>query len=355
MNIKIYPNTKVYVVAPANTATGGPELLHQLVFRLRNHLNIDAYMYYVPADLPDPVHPEYKQYNNPYVEDIEDKKENILIVPEVIDGIEVLPKYSEIRKVIWWLSVDNFYLSAILSSKRNFFFRRVVNKISSLIFNRHLFDINALAMRKLTRLNLSDFDQVKQVDFHLVQSYYAMYHLDSNGISKRKIFYLSDYLNGNFFRIETDLSKKEDIVVYNPKKGFSFTRKIMKSASGVKFVPLINMTRQQVIETLQKAKVYIDFGNHPGKDRIPREAAILGCCVITGKRGSAKYFEDVPIPEEYKFEDKEENIPKIIEKLKDCFENFERRYEDFEYYRKVIKEEPQKFLEDLRRIFTKES
>jgi len=353
MSIKIYPNTKVYVVAPANTATGGPELLHQLVFHLRNDFNIEAYMYYVPSDLPDPVHPEYKQYNNPYVKEIEEKKENLLIVPEVIDGIRVLPKYSEIRKVIWWLSVDNLYLSAILSSKRNFFFRRVINKISNLIFNKHLFDINELALKKLTRLDLSNFDQVKQADFHLVQSYYAMHHLESNGISKRKIFYLSDYLNERFLKIETDLSKKENIVVYNPKKGFSFTKRIIKASSDIKFIPLINMTRQQVIKTLQRAKVYIDFGNHPGKDRIPREAAILGCCVITGKRGSAKYFEDVPIPEEYKFEDKEESIHRIISKIRDCFENFEEKYKDFNYYRRIIKEEPEKFVDNLKKNFVK--
>jgi hypothetical protein len=65
------------------------------------------------------------------------------------------------------------------------------------------------------------------------------------------------------------------------------------------------------------------------------------------------FFEDVPIPEEYKFEDKEENIPKIIEKIEDCFENFEERNKDFDYYREVIKNEPQKFLEDLKKIFIK--
>ena len=111
------------------------------------------------------------------------------------------------------------------------------------------------------------------------------------------------------------------------------------------------MTRKEVIETLQRAKVYMDFGNHPGKDRLPRESAILGCCVITGKRGSARYFEDVPIPEQYKFEDKEESIPTIVERIRDCLENFEERYKDFDYFRQVIREEPKKFLEDLKKIF----
>lgn len=34
--IKCYKNTKVYVHTPANIATGGVELLHQLVHTLRN-------------------------------------------------------------------------------------------------------------------------------------------------------------------------------------------------------------------------------------------------------------------------------------------------------------------------------
>lgn len=167
------------------------------------------------------------------------------------------------------------------------------------------------------------------------------------------LFYLSEYLNEDFLKSQTDLSHKQNIVVYNPKKGYSFTRKVIKRAKDIEFVPIINMTRQQVVETLQKAKVYIDFGNHPGKDRIPREAAILGCCVITGKRGSAAFYEDVPIPEEYKFDDKYENISEIINKVKDCFENFDNRYKDFDHYREVIKQEPQKFVEDLKKIFVK--
>jgi hypothetical protein len=126
------------------------------------------------------------------------------------------------------------------------------------------------------------------------------------------------------------------------------TLKLVEEAKDIQFVPIKKMPREEVIKLLQKAKVYIDFGYHPGKDRLPREAAILGCCVITGKRGSAKFFEDVPIPDEYKFEDKEESIPEIIDKIKDCFENYEERYKDFEYYRQFIKNEPQKFLEDFK-------
>ncbi len=40
---------------------------------------------------------------------------------------------------------------------------------------------------------------------------------------------------------------------------------------------------------MRKAKLYIDFGYHPGKERMPREACLLDCCLIIGKDGSAKY------------------------------------------------------------------
>jgi len=354
--IKIYPETKVYIACPANIATGGPELLHQLCYHLRSDMRINAIMYYFGYNKKNksPVHPEYEKYSNPYVLEIsieDDNKKNILIVPEVKSGLLQLAKFKNIRKGVWLLSVNFYYLSKL--SKKDYFFKRAINKISKTIFGKSLLNFDITSQKVLSKLiNKYDYKKdpiLKLANFYMFQSYYAFEHFKELNPK----YYLSDYLNEDFLKTQTDLTKKENIVVYNPKKGFSFTKKIIKKAKDVKFVPLINMSRDEVIKTLQKAKVYIDFGNHPGKDRIPREAAILGCCVITGKRGSAAFFEDVPIPDEYKFEDKEENIPKIIEKIKDCFENFEERYKDFEYYRNVIKNEPQKFIEDLKKIFIK--
>lgn len=351
--IEIYTNTKIYIAAPAASATGGPELLHQLGYHLRYDLNMDAYMYYYPTNIENPIHPNYKMYSVPFVREIEDDSKNVLVVPEVISGIEILQNYTNVRKILWWLSVDNFYISIFLNSKKEFFIYKNMDKV---IDKFDSIDINELILQKLNSLKIPKriIKIINNVNFHFAQSYYALSFLKNKlNIPNDKTAYLSDYLNKEFLKIKTDLSKKENIVAYNPKKGITFTKKIIKSANDIKFIPLINMSREDVIKTLQRAKVYIDFGNHPGKDRIPREAAILGCCVITGKRGSATFYEDVPIPNEYKFEDRKENIPKIIEKIKDCFENYEERYKDFKYYRQVIKNEPQKFTEDLRKIFTK--
>ena len=111
------------------------------------------------------------------------------------------------------------------------------------------------------------------------------------------------------------------------------------------------MSRDEVISLLSRAKVYIDFGNHPGKDRIPREAAVLGVCVITNLRGSAGDAKDLPIPIKYKFNETEENIPRILSLIEDCLNNYENNNINFDSYKRVIYSEPKKFNSDLKKIF----
>ncbi len=108
-----------------------------------------------------------------------------------------------------------------------------------------------------------------------------------------------------------------------------------------------------MIALLKRAKVYIDFGNHPGKDRIPREAAICGCCVITGKRGSAYYHNDVPIPDKYKFNDEDSSIPLVVNKIQDVLSDYDNVINDFKEYREFIKSEEDKFIQDAVNIFSK--
>ena len=355
--MEIYKNTKVYVLLPTNEATGGSELLHQLVYQLRK-IGIDAFLYYYYKD-KNPIHTSYKKYNNPLCREINDSPENILIYPEAYWILPILNRYKNIRKIMWWLSVDNFYTFKIFPSKKNFFFYRSINKMMKIFNKDPLFDIFNIMQDKIKEklyLNLKNDSLVKQSKIHLVQSYYALEHLKKAGFNSEYISYLSDYLNEDFLKTKTNLSDKKDkkIVFFNPKKGYLFTKKIIKNAPPyIKFIPLLNMSREEMIKNIQNAKVYIDFGNHPGKDRLPREAAMLGCCVITGKRGSAAFYEDLPIHDEYKFDDKKENIPKIINKIMECFENYEKKYKDFDYYREVIKQEPQKFIEDIKNIFVK--
>ncbi len=61
---------------------------------------------------------------------------------------------------------------------------------------------------------------------------------------------------------------------------------------------------------------YIDFGPHPGMDRLPREAALAGCVVITNREGAANFDNDVGLPPEFKFA--HFDVDKIYSLIKDC-------------------------------------
>lgn len=315
----------VYIACLENFATGGTELLHQLYYKLKKK-NKNVKIFYYNYTNGNPVADRFKKYEVEYVTSIDDNSKNLLIVPEV--ATEILDKYKNIKKAVWWLSVDNYFISRMSS---NIFWKRIIK--------------NLLGMKK------SEFNFKNKEVIHYVQSEYAREFLKEKEI--QKIEFLSDYLNDIFLKETVDYSSKDrkNIVLYNPKKGIEFTKKIIERFPNIKFVPLENMTPDEVKEFCKTSKVYIDFGNHPGKDRFPREAAILGCCIITGKRGSAKYYEDVKISNEYKFDDLEKNIEKIGNKIMEILGNYDDKIDDFKNYRDMIKLEEIQFENDIERIF----
>jgi len=335
MMFKLNSKSKVYVLCPAYLKTGGPELLHQLVYKLNTN-NVDAFITYFKTDVNNTNYrdPAFDVYTDQYklVSDIEDDENNLIVSPET--GIRQMDGFKKIQKCIWWLSVDNF------------------TETCGVFYPIKKQGIRGYIKNLLNGRNMLSFNRVRKIEYHLCQSYYAIDFLENKGINKKKIVYLSDYLNKQYLEIKNKKLNKKDNVLYNPRKGFEFTKKIIEKSSDFNWIPITGMTNQQVKDLLLESKVYIDFGNHPGKDRFPREAAICNCCVITGKRGAAKFYNDVPIDDEFKFEDKEENIDRIIDKIRICLNDYENQIKKFDGYRNFIKSEEESFGNDVKKIFT---
>ena len=129
-----------------------------------------------------------------------------------------------------------------------------------------------------------------------------------------------------------------------------FTKKIINKSPQFNWVALEHLSTEEVVTLLRSSKVYIDFGNHPGKDRFPREAAISGCCIITGRRGAAGNSIDISINEKYKFNDIVKNIPLIIDLISKCLIDFENMQKDFLEYRKKISLEKDIFSKEALNI-----
>ena len=110
------------------------------------------------------------------------------------------------------------------------------------------------------------------------------------------------------------------------------------------------MEVEKVVLMMQASKIYVDFGEHPGKDRIPREAAANGCCVITNRKGSSAFAEDVPIPDHFKFSDPSSNLEEINSLMHKICDDFKAYQDKFSDYRDFIKSEKQLFEKDTLRF-----
>lgn len=312
----------VYVCAPQDSVSGGPELAHQLCRTLVDK-GYRSLMYYYNESgcIIDYEGPEaYRQYNVGHASNIEevDQQGNIVVVNET--SIPLMQLFTKCQIVIWWMSVYNYIRSC-----------EYLGTVGPDFYN--------LAERR-------DI-------YHFSQSEYStQFLLNDIKIDQSRIFYLSDYLNDAYFNqsiIPNDMRK--NCILYNPKKGLNVLKSIILENQDFEWIPIIGMEKKTITLLMHMSKVYIDFGNHPGKDRIPREAAISGMCIITNREGSAANNIDIPIPDRYKFDDVDSSHPEVRNLILDIFSDFQEHSRNFEAYRDIIRKEKMNFENDVEVVF----
>ena len=313
---------KLIILCRGDSVTGGSELVHQFCHEL-NSLSLDSSIAYYPLSEKYLVPEEYSIYDVK-LSKLEDEHDNIIMLPEVATKFAYKIKTAKIA--IWWLSVDNYYRK----------------KGDNLIKDSVKYYKDLLRLRLVPLMLMKNY-------FHFVQSSYAKDHLSMRGLESK---FLSDYLNPIHFNQSSKI--KEDIILYNPVKGAKITKGLISANSDFTFIPLEKLSNIQVQDLFKRAKVYIDFGNHPGKDRMPREAAMADCCIITGKRGSANNSIDVPIPQKYKLDDsKQVDNSMFREIVSDIFSDYQKNVLNFIKYKDIIKNEQIIFKNQVSKIFKK--
>lgn len=315
----------IFYILSHKVFTGGPESLHQLGNSLRKQ-GVNAKIYYVDDHLPLPKRlEEYAVPNVHSLSEIIDVEENILIVPE--DCIEYFKYFKKIKKCIWWLSL-HYYL---VKSNPNYLIRYCLPQLPKWMY---IFPRIYISMKGSSK---NDYYIPIPNDgvFHLYNCEYVRQYLMNCNIPKTNTYYLCGPIESIYFEEESTQSK-ENIVIYNPKKGIKFSKKIIKelNARDVKTIPIQNMSAQEIKMTMAKSKIYMDFGFFPGPERIPREAVLMNCNLITSLCGSAENDIDIPIPRYLKYDiyDKEA-IRKIVSKIEDMLINYESEIDLYDKYR----------------------
>jgi hypothetical protein len=186
---------------------------------------------------------------------------------------------------------------------------------------------------------------------HFYQSDYARDFLMTNGA--KKIYPLFDYINRSFLRCEPNPSRLPRISFF-PTKGLSLANSFFESAKDLPFIPIQNMTSGEVATALRLTSVYIDFGHHPGKDRVPREAAASGNIVFIHSAGAGCHFLDHPLDQFFVFTLLDIKTGALAQKVRDCLAEPKKYFSQQWFYRQRIQHELDEFALQVKTTFFSE-
>lgn len=180
------------------------------------------------------------------------------VVPEVWpDLASALLRHGCENVHFWWLSVDNFPLTSL----------------------------HQLVNQKLIR-----------TCSNLCQCEYAADFARSQGA--QDVSMLTDFIDMKEVETPKPLDARTYDICYLPNKARGAEALWEVLSQDFNIIPLQNMDRAEIEATLNDCKIFLDCGFHPGKDRVPREAALCGCLPVVRKAGAARFKEDVPLPDE---------------------------------------------------------
>jgi hypothetical protein len=284
----------IVAVCPGNFATGGPEAIHQFVDMANQVQPSSAKICYFPFDGEFVKRPEYAMYDSPAIVRGSIPDDAVILVPEVCP--ELVFEFHQ-PCVLWWLSVDNF--------------------------------------------SLYQEDLLELFYLHVAQSHYARETLLARyGL---QALMLSDYINMMF--TEQQDSCKEPIIAVNPAKGRELIDKFIRLNPSLRVTPLERMSRLEVRKVLEQSRAFIDFGHHPGKDRLPREAALQDVVVLVRHAGAATNKRDVALPHHYVFD--QQDIPALGNLIKDILNDPTTHIEAQEEYRRRLSSEQDVFRDEV--------
>ena len=353
--IVLKKNSIVYVLAPANTFTGGPELLHQFAYHFFKLFKVKTKMVYLPIDQKNLVHKNFNKYKVNYSSSITDHKDNILIIPEASMYLDFSLKFKKLRKILWWMSLDNYY-GYKFKFEYNKYLRSIIKIPYKLIntFNKMVnYSFGIYTEHDYLKFfynfrSLNNQKELTQITLHMAQSYYSLNFLKKKF---KNVKYLSDYQRDEIIKMKIKTKNKKNIICYSGKSN-QFINRIIKSTN-LPMIKLSGLSSDKIIKILKSSKLFLDFGYHPGKDRLPREAVILNNCIITNKKGSALNSIDIPIKKKYKFKETNNNLLKIKKTINEIINEYHNEIKNFKNYKNIVLKEKKKFLIDLKKIFIK--
>lgn len=329
--MKLSKVERFYIFTPANVCSGGPEALHQLAFYMRQ-LGMEAYtVYYEFTGFPD-VRPmeRYEQYQVAVTkyDDVRDEEGSCVIAPE--NAPWCLNGFWEAQKCIWWLGLSAAKMErGTLKEQLAFKKRKMLGQ--SLLNYRHVgFDLHRT--------------------WHLCGSKYA-YEYVRKCFPRSVVEYMVEPISLDFLRLgnANQSMDRENMVLYYPVEPSDLMSELLDRGR-FEYVPLKGYTPQGLAEMYKKAKLYVDFGDFGGPERMPKEATYFGCNILVSNHNAASNDFDVAIPTMYKVGD-DETAGQVEERIAEMLENYKVQNADFLPFKTKIEQLENGFIEQLKKLF----
>lgn len=335
---KVYRDSKIYICALGNYCSGGPEALHQLSYYL-NQKGYDSWIVYYSDNEKEFSTPEkYKQYKPKtcLISEIDQNMHNIVVVPE--SATYLLERFDNIQKVVWWLGlVAHDRRQPFILLLKSIYKCLLQKSIAPFLLQMHRF-------KYYLGNKLSKDDSIE----HACGSKYAY-----ETVSKKykRVYYLVEPISKDFLELgPSNLTKnRKNAVAYNPAKKSITMKKLLKRAE-FSFIPIKNMTPNQIANTFNTVKLYVDFGEFGGPERMPKEAVYNGCTILVADHNAASNDFDVAIPQKYKIKNYK-NINMVSLKIKEMLENYENNIVDFIPFKQKIEGLEESFKQSIEEVF----
>jgi len=308
-----------------SAVTGGPQALHQLAHALNTFgLPTEIAYYRAGGRIVRKggrficIAPErnvcltaYEKYNPVPSAGWSFNEKHLIVLPEVM--ITQYRSFSPNPVAIWWLAVDNAFRSS--------------NQFSDKEFRKSIFSDASL--------------------HHFHPTAYARAFLRTQGIERTTM--LSDYTDDQFTTVASRGPNPDRTVAHNPRKGSKLADAFFARNPDLDRRPIEGLSRREVWEAFRKTQVYVDFSHFPGRECMPREAAVSGAVIFVHHMGAARFYEDYPLPNFYRFTSAHVESGELRRKIDAVFANPLRFWKDQESFRRSTAWEKNVFFDQVAR------
>ncbi len=333
----------IIVMCPGNVISGGVNSLLNLCGSLnKNGFSAKIYFYDIDNDI---INSHIVQsYNVEQYRGELDLENNIVVAPETqTTRIKNLKKAT---KVVYWLGLLYYYKNPEWKFPFNYkIMRKLIACHSYAGYSNGAFE---LAKRRLNEYAKSKINIWTADYIHLSNSYFVTEYCKNKGA--KHAYTIQNPVHDEFY--DKDINpKREKYILLGQRSSHLFMWLLRIVFKDYKIFKLKRMSHAEVMKYLSKSTVFVELGINHGRDRLPREAALLGNVVFMNRRGSSSNKADYNLDKYYILKNNILNYFQIIKKIKNTLDNYQTHFEKQSEFRQQLIKEKNDFNNNVKKVF----